>query len=115
VLSVFEFASARGDDPVVVRAFNPPGRSTATSRSARSSRPTATTIHSSSTRRPASSRSAGWGRALLHPIIGVERDDGAIAASATARRAARESVMHFDLGAGSTTRAAGLERGAARF
>jgi len=43
VLGAFRFASDRGRAPVAVRAFNPTSSTTATSRSARCWRPTATT------------------------------------------------------------------------
>ena len=101
VVGAFEFASARGDEPVAVRAFNPTREpSTATSRSARCWRPTATTGRSSSTRCPASCEGARPRRdAPAAPDRRRRaRRQGRIAAVGRAREAPhRESVMHFDL------------------
>src|SRR5215218_9125183 len=85
IVGAFEFASARGAEPIAVRAFTP-------------------TLEEHGYETPgsvsAALRSRGIGiHRVLHPIVGVERDaDGAIEAVLHPREASRrESVMHFDL------------------
>jgi glutamate dehydrogenase len=100
VVSAFEFASARGDEPVAVRAFNP-------TNAEHGYEPLGSVIETNSNDFPflvdsVSGELEGRGLAvtrLLHPIIGVERDgDGRIVNVGRARDAPRrESVMHFDL------------------
>jgi glutamate dehydrogenase len=100
VLSVFEFASARGNEPVAVRAFNP-------TREKDGYEPLGSVLETNSDDYPflvdsvsgeLEDRGLGVTR-LLHPIVGVERDaDGHITGCGLAREAPRrESVMHFDL------------------
>ena len=92
VVGVFEFASARRDEPVAVRVFN---------------NDHGTVVETNSDDWPflvdsvsgeLESRELEITR-LLHPIVGVERDDkGRIVRVGRAREAPRrESVMHFDL------------------
>jgi glutamate dehydrogenase len=100
VVSVFEFASARGDAPVAVRVFNP-------TRETDGYEPLGTVVETNSEDYPflvdsVSGELEGRGLAitrLLHPIVGVERDgEGRITGIGRARDAPRrESVMHFDL------------------
>src|SRR5215204_5183666 len=100
IVGAFEFASARGTEPIAVRAFNPtlgehgyelPGSVVETN-----TEDWPFLVDSVS----AELRARGLGiQRLLHPIIGVERAaDGGIAAVLHPREASRrESVMHFDL------------------
>ena len=100
VLSVFAFASERGDEPVAVRAFNP-------TREKDGYEPLGSVLETNSDDYPflvdsVSGELEHRGLAvtrLLHPIIGIERDaDGHITRCGLAREAPRrESVMHFDL------------------
>ena len=100
VLGAFEFTSSRGDELVAVRVFNP-------SRAEDGYEPLGTVIETNSDDYPflvdsVTGELEGRGLAimrLLHPIIGVERDDkGRITGVGRARDARRrESVMHFDL------------------
>src|SRR3954469_2730829 len=95
-----EFASARGAEPIAVRAFTPgleehgyeaPGSVVETN-----TEDWPFLVDSVS----AALRERGLGiHRVLHPIVGVERDaDGAIAAVLHPREASRrESIMHFDL------------------
>jgi glutamate dehydrogenase len=97
---VFEFASARGDAPVAVRAFNP-------TREQHGYEPLGSVLETNSDDYPflvdsVNGELEGRGLAvtrLLHPIVGVERDgDGRIVGCGRAREAPRrESVMHYDL------------------
>jgi glutamate dehydrogenase len=100
VISVFEFASARGDEPVAVRAFNP-------TREKHGYEPLGSVLETNSDDYPflvdsvngeLDSRGLAVTR-LLHPIVGVERDgEGRIVDCGRAREAPRrESVMHYDL------------------
>ncbi|HEX5621134.1 MAG TPA: hypothetical protein VFX51_22105, partial [Solirubrobacteraceae bacterium] len=100
VVSVFEFSSARGDEPVAVRAFNP-------TREEHGYEPLGSVLETNSDDYPflvdsvngeLESRGLAVSR-LLHPIVGVERDgDGRIVGCGRAREAPRrESVMHYDL------------------
>src|SRR5215203_134491 len=100
IVGLFEFASARGDEPIAVRAFNPtveehgyelPGSVVETN-----TEDWPFLVDSVS----AELRARGLViHRVLHPIVGVERDaDGAIEAVLHPREASRrESVMHFDL------------------
>ena len=100
IVGAFEFASARGAEPIAVRAFTPtleehgyeaPGSVVETN-----TEDWPFLVDSVS----AALRSRGIGiHRVLHPIVGVERDaDGAIEAVLHPREASRrESVMHFDL------------------
>jgi glutamate dehydrogenase len=100
VLSVFEFASARGDDTVAVRVLNP-------TKADDGYEPLGTVVETNSDDYPflvdsVTGELEGRGLVitrLLHPIVGVERDGaGRITAIGRARDAQRrESVMHFDL------------------
>src|SRR5215210_4583736 len=100
IVGLFEFASARGDEPIAVRAFNPTleehGYETAGSVVETNTEDWPFLVDSVS----AELRARGLGiRRVLHPIVGVERGpDGGIAAVLHPREASRrESVMHFDL------------------
>ena len=100
IVGAFDFASARGAEPIAVRAFTPtleehgyesPGSVVETN-----TEDWPFLVDSVS----AALRARGLGiQRVLHPIVGVERDaDGAIEAVLHPREATRrESVMHFDL------------------
>ncbi len=100
VVSLFDFASSRGDEPVIVRAFNP-------TRAEHGYEPLGSVVETNSDDYPflvdsASGELEERGLAvvrLLHPIIGVQRDEqNRITGVGMARDAPhRESVMHFDL------------------
>ncbi len=101
VRGAFEFASARGDEPVAVRAFNP-------TRAEHGYEPLGSVVETNTDDWPflvdsvsgeLEHRGLEIAR-LLHPVIGVERDpDGRIISVGRAREAPhRESIMHFDLG-----------------
>jgi glutamate dehydrogenase len=100
VLGAFELASGRGDESVALRAFNP-------TREADGYEPLGSVLETNTDDWPflvdsVSGELEDRGLAvtrLLHPIIGVERDEqGRIARIESARTARRrESVMHFDL------------------
>ena len=100
VLGAFEFASARGAEPLAVRAFNP-------TLAEHGYEPLGSVVETNTDDWPflvdSVSRALEQHRLeiarLLHPVIGVERDgDGRIVGVGRARDAAhRESVMHFDL------------------
>ena len=100
VLGAFEFASARGDEPVAVRAFNP-------TLAEHGYEPLGSVVETNTDDWPflvdsvsgaLEARRLAVAR-LLHPVVGVERGgDGVITAVGRARDAPhRESVMHFDL------------------
>src|SRR5215217_1423009 len=100
IVGLFELASARGDAPIAVRAFNPSldehGYETAGSVVETNTEDWPFLVDS------VSAELRGRGLAIqrvLHPIVGVERaPDGGIAAVLHPREASRrESVMHFDL------------------
>jgi glutamate dehydrogenase len=100
ILGAFEFASARREAPIAVRAFNPDperdGYETPGSVVETNTEDWPFLVDSVS----AELRSRGLGiQRVLHPIVGVERDfDGAIADVVHPREAtSRESIMHFDL------------------
>ena len=100
IVGAFEFASARGAEPIAVRAFTPtleehgyelPGSVVETN-----TEDWPFLVDSVS----AELRARGLGiHRVLHPIVGVERDaDGAIDAVLHPREASRrESIMHFEL------------------
>ena len=100
VLGAFEFASARGEEPVAVRAFNP-------TRAEHGYEPLGSVVETNTDDWPFLVDSVSGAleshrlhvARLLHPVMGVERDgDGRITAVGRARDAPRrESVMHFDL------------------
>ena len=100
VVGAFEFASARGDEPIAVRAFNP-------TLAEHGYEPLGSVVETNTDDWPFLVDSVSGAleshrlevARLLHPVIGVERDgDGRITAVGRARDAAhRESVMHFDL------------------
>src|SRR3954469_2409498 len=100
IVGLFEFASARGDAPIAVRAFNPSldehGYETPGSVVETNTEDWPFLVDSVTGELRA--RDLGI-RRLLHPIVGVERGpDGAITAVSHPREASRrESVMHFDL------------------
>src|SRR5215218_8687815 len=100
IVGAFEFASARGAEPIAVRAFTPTldehGYETPGSVVETNTEDWPFLVDSVS----AALRARGIGiHRVLHPIVGVERDaDGAIEAVLHPREASRrESVMHFDL------------------
>jgi glutamate dehydrogenase len=100
VLSIFAFASERGDETAAVRAFNP-------TREEHGYEPLGSVLETNSDDYPflvdsVSGELEHRGLAvtrLLHPIIGIERDgSGRIVGCGRAREAPRrESVMHYDL------------------
>jgi glutamate dehydrogenase len=100
VMGAFEFASARGQEPVAVRAFNP-------TLDEHGYEPLGSVVETNTDDWPflVDSVSAALEShrlevaRLLHPVVGVERDgDGRITGVGRARDAShRESVMHFDL------------------
>jgi glutamate dehydrogenase len=101
VRNVFEFASSRGEEPVAVRAFNP-------TRTQHGYEPLGSVVETNTDDWPflvdsvsgeLEHRGLEISR-LLHPVVGVERDEqGRIASVGRAREAPhRESIMHFDLG-----------------
>ena len=100
VLGAFEFASARGEEPIAVRAFNP-------TLAEHGYEPLGSVVETNTDDWPflVDSVSAALEQhrlevaRLLHPVVGVERDgDGRITGVGRARDAKhRESVMHFDL------------------
>ena len=100
IVGLFEFASARGEEPIGVRAFTPTleqhGYETPGSVVETNTEDWPFLVDSVS----AGLRAHGLGiQRVLHPILGVERSaDGAITAVLHPREASRrESVMHFDL------------------
>jgi glutamate dehydrogenase len=100
IVGLFEFASARGEEPIAVRAFTPTveehGYETPGSVVETNTEDWPFLVDSVS----AELRARGLRIArVLHPILGVERGaDGGIAAILHPREASRrESVMHFDL------------------
>src|SRR5829696_6530099 len=100
IVGLFEFASARGEAPIAVRAFNPTleehGYEAAGSVVETNTEDWPFLVDSVSAE--LRGRDLGIQR-VLHPIVGIERGaDGAIAAVLHPREASRrESVMHFDL------------------
>src|SRR5689334_16612039 len=99
VLGAFAFANDRGRAPVAVRAFNPTLK-------ADGYEPLGSVVETNSDDWPflVDSVSAALDARreqvvrLVHPIIGITREDGRIAAVTPARNAVhRESLMHFDL------------------
>jgi glutamate dehydrogenase len=99
VVSVFEFSSARGRRPIAVRAFNP-------TRERDGYEPLGSVLETNTDDWPflVDSVSATLEERhervvrLVHPIVGITREDGRIAGVGHARNAIhRESVMHFDL------------------
>ena len=100
VIDAFEFASARGDEPIAVRAFNP-------TIAEHGYEPLGSVVETNTDDWPFLVDSVSGAleshrlevARLLHPVIGVERDgDGRIVSVGRARDAQhRESVMHFDL------------------
>ncbi|MEA2135489.1 MAG: glutamate dehydrogenase [Solirubrobacteraceae bacterium] len=100
IVGLFEFASARGEQPIAVRAFTPTvqehGYETPGSVVETNTEDWPFLVDSVS----AELRARGLRiQRVLHPILGIERDaDGGIAAVLHPREATtRESVMHFDL------------------
>jgi glutamate dehydrogenase len=101
VVGAFEFASARGDEPIAVRAFNP-------TLAEHGYEPLGSVVETNTDDWPFLVDSVSSAleshrlevARLLHPVIGVERDgNDRITTVGRARDAAhRESVMHFDLG-----------------
>ncbi len=101
VVGAFEFASARGHEPIAVRAFNP-------TLAEHGYEPLGSVVETNTDDWPFLVDSVSGAleshrlevARLLHPVIGVQRgDDGRIVGVGRARDAAhRESVMHFDLG-----------------
>src|SRR5215211_6417653 len=100
IVGLFDFASARGEAPIAVRAFNPSleehGYETPGSVVETNTEDWPFLVDSVT----AELRARGLGiQRVLHPIVGVERAaDGSIAAVLHPREASRrESVMHYDL------------------
>ena len=100
IVGLFEFASARGEQPIAVRAFTPTveehGYETPGSVVETNTEDWPFLVDSVS----AELRARGLRiQRVLHPIVGIERDaDGGIGAVLHPREASRrESVMHFDL------------------
>src|SRR4051812_47402660 len=99
VLGAFAFAGARGRKPVAVRAFNP-------TLAEDGYEPLGSVLETNcddwpflvdSVSAALDARGEQVAR-LVHPIVGITREDGAITAVTPARNAMhRESVMHFDL------------------
>jgi glutamate dehydrogenase len=100
VTGLFEFASARGDEPLAVRAFNP-------TREDDGYEPLGSVVETNTDDLPflvdsvtaeLEARGLKVSR-LLHPIVAVERDGSGATRSVRDPRGAphRESVMHFDL------------------
>ena len=99
VLGAFAFANDRGREPVAVRAFNP-------TLDADGYEPLGSVLETNCDDWPflvdsVSAALEARGEQvvrLVHPIIGIAREDGQITAVSHARNAVhRESVMHFDL------------------
>jgi glutamate dehydrogenase len=99
VTGIFDFADARGEHPIAVRAFNPTARE-------HGYEPPGTVVETNTEDLPflldsvrgLLQEEAGRIQRVLHPIIGVERDaKGRITAILHPREGARESVMHFEL------------------
>ena len=99
VLGAYAFANERGRAPVGVRAFNPTLHD-------EGYEPLGSVVETNTDDWPflVDSVSAALERRgehvarLVHPIIGISREDGHIASVSHARNAIhRESVMHFDL------------------
>ena len=99
VLGAYRFADARGRRPVAVRAFNP-------TLSTDGYEPLGSVLETNTDDWPflvdsvsAALEARGEHVArIVHPIIGITREDGKISAVSHARNAAhRESVMHYDL------------------
>ncbi len=100
VVGAFEFASARGEEPVAVRAFNP-------TLAEHGYEPLGSVVETNTDDWPFLVDSVSGALEshrlevvrLLHPVIGVERDRGGRIASVGRARDAphRESVMHFDV------------------
>src|SRR4051812_20419134 len=99
VLGAFAFANDRGRKPVAVRAFNP-------TLAEDGYEPLGSVVETNcddwpflvdSVSAALEARREQVAR-LVHPIIGITREDGRIAAVSHARNAVhRESLMHFDL------------------
>src|SRR6478736_3372106 len=99
VLGAFAFANSRGRAPVAVRAFNP-------TLGEDGYEPLGSVLETNCDDWPflvdsVSALLEGRGEQvvrLVHPIVGISREDGAISAVTHARNAVhRESVMHYDL------------------
>jgi glutamate dehydrogenase len=99
VLGAYRFADQRGRAPVGVRAFNP-------TLDDEGYEPLGSVLETNTDDWPflVDSVSAALGRRgeqvarLVHPIIGISREDGRITSVSHARNAIhRESVMHYDL------------------
>ncbi|HYZ70965.1 MAG TPA: NAD-glutamate dehydrogenase domain-containing protein, partial [Thermoleophilaceae bacterium] len=93
VAGVFDFAAARGDRPIAVRAFTPQAGGSVLETNTED-----LPFLVDSVREELAAEDIGIVR-VLHPIVGLERDeDGRITAVVDPREATRrESVMHFDL------------------
>src|SRR6266540_3334032 len=100
VMGVFELADARGTDPIAVRAFNPTlagdGYTSVGTIVEQNTEDSPFLVDSLTEEISKQGHSI---RFVLHPIIGVQRDDeGRIASVSEAIEAeTRESVMHFEL------------------
>ena len=99
VLGAYEFAAERGRAPVAVRAFNP-------TLDDEGYEPLGSVLETNSDDWPfiVDSVSAALEKRgehvarLVHPIIGIAREEGRITSVSHARNAVhRESVMHYDL------------------
>ena len=99
VLGAYEFAAERGRAPIAVRAFNPTLHD-------EGYEPLGSVLETNSDDWPfiVDSVSAALEKRgehvarLVHPIIGISREDGRITSVSHARNAVhRESVMHYDL------------------
>src|SRR5215216_2508977 len=100
VAGAFDFAAARTDRPILVRAFNPTLAEHGYERAGSVLETTSEDLPFlvDSVRAELTAEGIGVVRAL-HPIVGLERDEtGHITQVLHPREAsARESVMHFDL------------------
>jgi glutamate dehydrogenase len=100
VAGVFDFAATRGDRPILVRAFNPTLAEHGYERSGSVLETNTEDLPFlvDSVRAELTARGLGVQR-VLHPIVGLERDEsGRITRVLNAREATtRESVMHFEL------------------
>jgi glutamate dehydrogenase len=99
VVSAFEFSAARGRAHVAVRAFNP-------TRERDGYEPLGSVLETNSDDWPfivdsvtAALEERGERVArVVHPIVGITREDGRVISCSPARNAVhRESVMHYDL------------------
>src|SRR5688500_7199327 len=100
VAGAFDFAATRGEQPILVRAFNPAVAEQGYERSGSVLETNTEDLPFlvDSVRAELTARGVGVQR-VLHPVVGLERDaEGRIGRVLHPREAnTRESVMHFDL------------------